>query len=230
MRCARGTESCGASGRCRGGAPSRKGISAANSSGPGSGSGAVRSAAWRRYVFCRQAASQYAESACPAVIHAWGGRAAPGQSPPFDGSRAPCGGRPGQARVRIRAPLLVADLADQQAGEPAGPRRYIAWCIDVPHHLMDHHHRLLRELGATDAAHLAALHRARRCWSGRASRPRVMRLGSPGRCGGRLPGSYRAGAGGGQPEGGRRQLVEGLTVRVAVLFVRSGSKVRTGGS
>ncbi|WP_406141527.1 DNA polymerase III subunit alpha [Streptomyces anulatus] len=30
--------------------------------------------------------------------------------------------------------------------------------IDVTHHLMDHHHRLLRELGATDAAHLAALH------------------------------------------------------------------------
>ncbi|WP_228184129.1 DNA polymerase III subunit alpha [Streptomyces anulatus] len=30
--------------------------------------------------------------------------------------------------------------------------------IDVTHHLMDHHHRLLRELGATDAAHLPALH------------------------------------------------------------------------
>ncbi|MGW3653775.1 DNA polymerase III subunit alpha, partial [Streptomyces sp. NPDC000878] len=30
--------------------------------------------------------------------------------------------------------------------------------IDVTHHLMEHHHRLLRELGATDAAHLRALH------------------------------------------------------------------------
>ncbi|MFD3415572.1 DNA polymerase III subunit alpha [Streptomyces cyaneofuscatus] len=30
--------------------------------------------------------------------------------------------------------------------------------IDVTHHLMDHHHRLLRELGATDAAHLRAMH------------------------------------------------------------------------
>ncbi|MFG2615792.1 DNA polymerase III subunit alpha [Streptomyces anulatus] len=30
--------------------------------------------------------------------------------------------------------------------------------IDVTHHLMDHHHRLLRELGATDAAHLPTLH------------------------------------------------------------------------
>ncbi|BDH10534.1 DNA polymerase III subunit alpha [Streptomyces hygroscopicus] len=30
--------------------------------------------------------------------------------------------------------------------------------IDVSQHLMDHHHRLLRELGATDAAHLATLH------------------------------------------------------------------------
>ncbi|GAA0424621.1 DNA polymerase III subunit alpha [Streptomyces luteireticuli] len=29
--------------------------------------------------------------------------------------------------------------------------------IDVTHHLMDHHHRLLRELGATDAAHLPNL-------------------------------------------------------------------------
>ncbi|MFE7076488.1 DNA polymerase III subunit alpha [Streptomyces sp. NPDC057620] len=29
--------------------------------------------------------------------------------------------------------------------------------IDVTHHLMDHHHRLLRELGATDAAHLRHL-------------------------------------------------------------------------
>jgi error-prone DNA polymerase len=30
--------------------------------------------------------------------------------------------------------------------------------IDVTHHLMDHHHRLLREIGATDAAHLRALY------------------------------------------------------------------------
>ncbi|MFJ9406773.1 DNA polymerase III subunit alpha [Streptomyces sp. NPDC101393] len=30
--------------------------------------------------------------------------------------------------------------------------------IDVSQHLMDHHHRLLRELGATDAAHLATTH------------------------------------------------------------------------
>ncbi|MGP3777144.1 DNA polymerase III subunit alpha (plasmid) [Streptomyces sp. SDT5-1] len=30
--------------------------------------------------------------------------------------------------------------------------------IDVSAHLMEHHHRLLRELGATDAAHLANLH------------------------------------------------------------------------
>lgn len=30
--------------------------------------------------------------------------------------------------------------------------------IDVSQHLMDHHHRLLRELGATDAAHLTQLH------------------------------------------------------------------------
>ncbi|MEV6532758.1 DNA polymerase III subunit alpha, partial [Streptomyces sp. NPDC051639] len=29
--------------------------------------------------------------------------------------------------------------------------------IDVTHHLMDHHHRLLNELGATDAAHLRAM-------------------------------------------------------------------------
>jgi error-prone DNA polymerase len=29
--------------------------------------------------------------------------------------------------------------------------------IDVSRHLMEHHHRLLREIGATDAAHLAAL-------------------------------------------------------------------------
>lgn len=29
--------------------------------------------------------------------------------------------------------------------------------IDVTHHLMDHHHRLLRELGATDAAHLKGM-------------------------------------------------------------------------
>ncbi|MBT2470073.1 DNA polymerase III subunit alpha [Streptomyces sp. ISL-66] len=29
--------------------------------------------------------------------------------------------------------------------------------IDVSHHLMEHHHRLLRELGATDSAHLAAM-------------------------------------------------------------------------
>ncbi|MFE2342918.1 DNA polymerase III subunit alpha, partial [Streptomyces sp. NPDC059431] len=29
--------------------------------------------------------------------------------------------------------------------------------IDVSQHLMDHHHRLLREIGATDSAHLAAL-------------------------------------------------------------------------
>ncbi|WP_026179396.1 DNA polymerase III subunit alpha [Streptomyces hokutonensis] len=34
--------------------------------------------------------------------------------------------------------------------------------IDVTHHLMDHHHRLLRELGATDAAHLRTLHRGQR--------------------------------------------------------------------
>ncbi|MFD8666225.1 DNA polymerase III subunit alpha, partial [Streptomyces microflavus] len=30
--------------------------------------------------------------------------------------------------------------------------------IDVTHHLMEHHHRLLRELGAIDAAHLRAMH------------------------------------------------------------------------
>ncbi len=30
--------------------------------------------------------------------------------------------------------------------------------IDVSHHLMEHHHRLLRELDATDAAHLRNLH------------------------------------------------------------------------
>ncbi|WP_399479595.1 DNA polymerase III subunit alpha [Streptomyces sp. OUCMDZ-4982] len=30
--------------------------------------------------------------------------------------------------------------------------------LDVTHHLMDHHHRLMRELGATDAAHLATKH------------------------------------------------------------------------
>ncbi|MFI0596676.1 DNA polymerase III subunit alpha [Streptomyces griseus] len=30
--------------------------------------------------------------------------------------------------------------------------------IDVTHHLVSHHHRLLRELGATDAAHLRAMH------------------------------------------------------------------------
>ncbi|MGW6688358.1 DNA polymerase III subunit alpha [Streptomyces sp. NPDC054961] len=29
--------------------------------------------------------------------------------------------------------------------------------IDVSHHLMEHHHRLLRELGATDSAHLASM-------------------------------------------------------------------------
>ncbi|MFI5987777.1 DNA polymerase III subunit alpha [Streptomyces sp. NPDC051555] len=34
--------------------------------------------------------------------------------------------------------------------------------IDVTHHLMDHHHRLLRELGATDAKHLQALHPGQR--------------------------------------------------------------------
>lgn len=30
--------------------------------------------------------------------------------------------------------------------------------IDVSQHLMDHHHRLLREIGATDAAHLKGMH------------------------------------------------------------------------
>ncbi|MFE1478995.1 DNA polymerase III subunit alpha [Streptomyces cyaneofuscatus] len=30
--------------------------------------------------------------------------------------------------------------------------------LDVTHHLVDHHHRLLRELGATDATHLATMH------------------------------------------------------------------------
>ncbi|MDT9695963.1 MULTISPECIES: DNA polymerase III subunit alpha [Streptomyces] len=34
--------------------------------------------------------------------------------------------------------------------------------VDVSQHLMDHHHRLMRELGATDAAHLRALHRGQR--------------------------------------------------------------------
>lgn len=34
--------------------------------------------------------------------------------------------------------------------------------IDVTHHLMDHHHRLLREIEATDAAHLRALHPGQR--------------------------------------------------------------------
>ncbi|MDQ0938533.1 DNA polymerase III subunit alpha [Streptomyces sp. V1I1] len=34
--------------------------------------------------------------------------------------------------------------------------------IDVSQHLMDHHHQLLRELGATDAAHLRALRPGRR--------------------------------------------------------------------
>ncbi len=32
-----------------------------------------------------------------------------------------------------------------------------ALSIDVSHHLMEHHHRLLRELGATDAAHLRTM-------------------------------------------------------------------------
>lgn len=34
--------------------------------------------------------------------------------------------------------------------------------IDVSQHLMDHHHQLLREFGATDAAHLRALHPGQR--------------------------------------------------------------------
>jgi hypothetical protein len=31
--------------------------------------------------------------------------------------------------------------------------------VDVDHHLMEHHYRLLREIGATDAAHLQQMHR-----------------------------------------------------------------------
>ncbi len=52
------------------------------------------------------------------------------------------------------------------------------------------------------------------------------------RCEERLPGSDRArvGVGPGSQRGGVCQLVEGLTERAAVLFVRSGSKVRTAGS
>ncbi|WP_405655129.1 hypothetical protein [Streptomyces sp. NBC_00019] len=40
--------------------------------------------------------------------------------------------------------------------------------IDVSRHLMEHHHRLLRELGATDAAHLRGLIPV----AGRPGRPR----------------------------------------------------------
>ncbi len=34
--------------------------------------------------------------------------------------------------------------------------------IDVSRHLMEDHHRLLREIGATDAKHLRAMHPAQR--------------------------------------------------------------------
>ncbi|MEV1049316.1 DNA polymerase III subunit alpha [Streptomyces sp. NPDC049916] len=64
---------------------------------------------------------------------------------------------------------LAGDLAtDAPSGlkEPSGRERLASelevLSIDVSTHLMDYHHRLLRELGATDAAHLPSLGRGQK--------------------------------------------------------------------
>ncbi|MBY8882897.1 DNA polymerase III subunit alpha [Actinacidiphila acidipaludis] len=49
-------------------------------------------------------------------------------------------------------------LPDMSRRESVGAQLQILG-VDVDHHLMEHHHRLLREIGATDAAHLQRMHR-----------------------------------------------------------------------
>ncbi|HET6359305.1 DNA polymerase III subunit alpha [Streptomyces sp.] len=55
----------------------------------------------------------------------------------------------------------AAGLPEMTSREALGAELQVLG-IDVSQHLMDHHHQLLRELGATDAAHLRALHPGQR--------------------------------------------------------------------
>ncbi|WP_116209418.1 DNA polymerase III subunit alpha [Streptomyces olivoreticuli] len=60
-------------------------------------------------------------------------------------------------------PLDDTPLTAQPSGLPEMTNREVLGAeldvlsIDVSHHLMEHHHRLLKEIGATDAAHLTTL-------------------------------------------------------------------------
>jgi error-prone DNA polymerase len=66
-------------------------------------------------------------------------------------------GRQGDGQL----PLDDTTVAAQPSGLPARTGRealgaeFEVLSIDVSRHLMEHHHQLLRESGATDAAHLA---------------------------------------------------------------------------
>ncbi|MEU8482330.1 DNA polymerase III subunit alpha [Streptomyces sp. NPDC048641] len=72
------------------------------------------------------------------------------------------------ARNRTTADGQLALGGELVTSEPSGLRELSSrermsaelevLSIDVSQHLMEHHHRLLRELGATDAAHLRTLH------------------------------------------------------------------------
>ncbi|MFI2360774.1 DNA polymerase III subunit alpha [Streptomyces anulatus] len=70
------------------------------------------------------------------------------------------GRRAGEGQLPIGGELVTTTSSGlpEMTGRETLDAELEVLSIDVTHHLMDHHHRLLRELGATDAAHLPALH------------------------------------------------------------------------
>ncbi len=68
--------------------------------------------------------------------------------------------RPDDGQLALDGAMAAAEpsgLPEMTAREALGAELNVLQ-IDVSRHLMEHHHRLLREIGATDAAHLQALH------------------------------------------------------------------------
>ncbi|MFD5717162.1 DNA polymerase III subunit alpha [Streptomyces sp. NPDC127036] len=67
--------------------------------------------------------------------------------------------RAGEGQLPLGGELVTAEPSGlpEMTGRDKLSAELETLSIDVTHHLMDHHHRLLRELGATDAAHLKGM-------------------------------------------------------------------------
>lgn len=67
--------------------------------------------------------------------------------------------RAGEGQLPLGGELVTAERSGlpEMTGRDKLSAELETLSIDVTHHLMEHHHRLLRELGATDAAHLKGM-------------------------------------------------------------------------